>query len=86
MLNYQAYKIVSMIHAIYIQSKPTHRWYLFSITRSAEAASKELMLATYEVQKGGNERGQAAIQVFDSQLFVPELLSEIKEQKPLGFN
>ena len=75
-----------MIHAIYIKSRLTHKWHLFSITTSAETATKELKSAITEVQKGGNEQGQAAIQVFDSILFIPQMLDEIKEQKVLGFN
>lgn len=75
-----------MIHGIYFRSKPKHKWSLFSVTRSAEAAVKELQVAIQEAQKGGNERGEAAIQVFDSSIFIPELLTEIKEQKALGFN
>jgi hypothetical protein len=75
-----------MIHGIYVRTKPTHKWYLFSITRSAEVATQELALATEQAKKGGNEQGEAVIQVFDSVIFIPELLTEIKEQKILGFN
>lgn len=75
-----------MIHGIYVRTKPNHKWHLFSITMSAEAASKELAVAVQAAKKGGNEQGQAAIQVFDSQLFIPELLNEIKEQKAFGLN
>lgn len=75
-----------MIHGIYVRTKPTHRWYLFSLTKSAEAATKELAVAMQIAQKGGNDQGQAAIQVFNSELFIPELLTEIKEQKSIGFN
>lgn len=75
-----------MIHGIYVRSKPTHKWYLFSTTRSAEAANKELAVAKEHVKTGGNEQGEAVIQTFQSLLFVPELLSEIKEQKAIGFN
>jgi hypothetical protein len=75
-----------VIHGIYFRSKPKNKWSLFSITQSAETAVKELQVATQEAQKGGNELGEAVIQVFDSQIFIPEILSEIKEQKALGFN
>lgn len=75
-----------MIHGVYIRTKPKYKWYLFSITPSSETATKELQQAIREAQKGGNILGEAAIQVFDSQLFIPELLSEIKEQKALGLN
>jgi hypothetical protein len=75
-----------MIHAIYIKSRPKNKWYLFGITVSAEAAAKELELAVQEAQKGGNDQGEAAIQVFDSPFFIPQLLSEIKERKSLGLN
>lgn len=75
-----------MIHGIYLRTKPKNRWHLFSITLSAEAATKEVEVARQEAQKGGNELGEAAIQTFDSVIFVPELLSEIKERKALGFN
>ena len=75
-----------MIHGIYVRTKPTHKWYLFSVTLSAEIAIRELQQATQQAQKGGNILGEAAIQIFESQLFVPELLGEIKEQKALGLN
>lgn len=75
-----------MIHGIYFRSNPKNKWSLFSITRSAEAAAKELQVAIQEAQKGGNDHGEGAIQVFDSSIFIPELLTEIKEQKTLGLN
>jgi hypothetical protein len=75
-----------MIHGIYIKSRPTHKWHLFSITLSAEAAAKELEEAIKEAQKGDNILGQAAIQTFDSSLYIPELLTEIKDRKALGLN
>jgi hypothetical protein len=75
-----------MIHAIYFRSRAKNKWSLFSITQSAEAATKELQVATQEAQKGGNELGEAVIQVFDSSIFIPELLNEIKDRKALGFN
>lgn len=75
-----------MIHGIYMRSKPTNKWHLFSITLSAEAAGKELEEAIKEAKRGGNEQGEAAIQVFDSTLYIPELLAELKEQKALGLN
>jgi len=75
-----------MIHGIYVRTKPTHKWFLFSITKSAETATKELAIAMQLAKNGGNEQGEAAIQVFSSELFIPELLTEIKEQKPIGFN
>lgn len=75
-----------MFHGIYMRSKPKNKWRLFSITMSAEAAYRELDEAVKEVQKGGNELGEAAIQVFDSSLFIPELLGEIKERKAIGLN
>lgn len=75
-----------MIHGIYIRLKPTKKWFLFSTTKSAESATKELVVAMQVAKVGGNDLGEAAIQVYESELFIPELLAEIKEQKPLGFN
>jgi hypothetical protein len=75
-----------MIHGVYIRTKPKHKWYLFSVTLSAEAATRQLQQAVKEAQKGDNIEGEAAIQVYNSPLFIPELLSEIKEQKAFGFN
>lgn len=75
-----------MIHGIYVRTKPTHKWYLFSTTKSAESAVKELAVAIQIAKIGGNDSGEAAIQVFESPLFIPELLSEIKDQKLIGFN
>lgn len=75
-----------MIHGIYVRTRPKHKWHLFSITWTAEAANKELENALQEATKGGNEQGEAAIQIFDTSLFIPEMLSEIKERKSLGVN
>ena len=75
-----------MIHGIYTRNKPTSRWHLFSIALSTEAALKELEEAIKEAQKGDNTLGEAAIQVFDSSLYIPQLLTEIKERKALGLN
>lgn len=72
-----------MIHGIYIKSKPKNKWHLFSIALTAEAATSEVNEALKKAKKEGNEQAEAAIQIFDSILFIPELLSEIKSVKLL---
>lgn len=75
-----------MIHGIYFRSKPKNKWSLFSVVASAEVANQELEVAMQEAQKGGNELGEAAIQIFDSPFFIPETLIQLKDRKFLGFN
>ncbi|MGI0059227.1 MAG: hypothetical protein ACREBJ_05610 [Nitrosotalea sp.] len=79
---YSLTKENSMIHGIYLKSKPKNKWYLVSLAISAEAANLELETFKNKAIKEGNERAEVAVQVFDSLFWVPEYVMEIKEQKP----
>lgn len=74
-----------MIHGIYLKSKPKNKWHLVSLAASAEAANLELETFKRRAVDGGNERAEVAVQVFDSLFWIPEYMTEIKEQKP-SFN
>jgi len=74
-----------MIHGIYLKSKPKNKWHLVSLAISAEAANLELETFKKRAVDGGNERAEVAVQVFDSLFWIPEYMTEIKEQKP-SFN
>lgn len=74
-----------MIHGIYLKTKPKNKWHLVSLAMSAEAANMELETFKNKAVEEGNERAEVAVQVFDSVFWIPEYVSEIKEQKP-SFN
>lgn len=74
---------VFMIHAIYLKSRPKNKWHLVSYAMTAEAANIELEEFKQEAIQKGNEHAEAAIQTFDSIFWIPEYITEIKEQKPL---
>lgn len=72
-----------MIYGIYLKSKPKNRWHLVSIARSAEAATLELESALKQAKAEGLEEAKVANQIFDSAFWIPQYLTEIKEQEPL---
>lgn len=74
-----------MIHGIYLKTKPKNKWHLVSLAMSAEAANMELETFKQQAVDKGNDRAEVAVQVFDSVFFIPEYMTEIKEQKP-SFN
>lgn len=74
-----------MIHGIYLKSRPKNKWHLVSYAISAEAANLELEEVKKQAIEEGNERAEVAVQVFDSLFWIPEYMTEIKEQKP-SFN
>lgn len=74
-----------MIHGIYLKTKPKNKWHLVSLAISAEAANLELETFKKQAVDDGNERAEVAVQVFDSLFWIPEYVTEIKEQKP-SFN
>jgi hypothetical protein len=71
-----------MIHGIYLKSKPKNKWHLVSLAISAEAANLELDLCKQQAIQEGNERAEVAVQIFESAFWIPEYVTEIKEQKP----
>lgn len=72
-----------MIHGIYIKSKPKGKWHLFSTTKSAETASAESIIALKQAKLAGNDDAEVGIKTFDSDFYIPEFLTEIKEQKSM---
>lgn len=71
-----------MIHGIYLKTKPKNKWHLVSYAISAEAANLELEEVKKQAIQEGNERAEVAVQVFDSLFWIPEYMTEIKDQKP----
>lgn len=72
-----------MIYGIYVKSRPKSKWHLVSAVVSAELANQDLKDALSQAISEGNEKAEAAIQVFDSPFFIPEMLTEVKKDKPL---
>lgn len=72
-----------MIHGIYLKTRPKGKWHLVSVAVSPETAKLENEEVLKNALSQGNEYAQAAIQLYDSALHIPELLSSIKEQKLL---
>jgi hypothetical protein len=72
-----------MIHGIYVRNRPKSKWHLVSVAISAEAANYELDVSLKQAKLEGNEQAEVAVQLFDSMLWIPETLVEIKNQKPL---
>lgn len=70
-----------VIHGIYLKSRPKGKWHLISVAISAEAAQLEIDQTLKQAQLQGNEQAEAAVQIYDSAFHIPELLSEVKEQK-----
>lgn len=70
-----------MFHGIYVKSRPRGKWHLVSITMSPEVATSNIDTILSEAKLHDNENIQAKIQMFESSFYIPEFLSEIKEQK-----
>lgn len=71
------------IHGIYLKSRPKGKWHLVSVAVSPEAANLEIDEALKHARNQGNDNAEAAIQIFESSFHIPELLTEVKTQKPL---
>jgi len=72
-----------MFHVIYVKSRPKGKWHLVSISMSPEAASGEMISILKQAKTEDNSDIQACIQSFQSAFYIPEILSEIKEEKLL---
>lgn len=70
-----------VIHGIYLKSRPKGKWHLVSVAISAEAAQFEVDQTLKQAQLQGNERAEVAAQIYESTFHIPELLSEVKDQK-----
>jgi hypothetical protein len=72
-----------MIHGIYVKNTPKAKWHLVSIAISAEAANYDLDEALKQAKLDGREEAEVGCQIFDSVFWIPQTLTEIKNQKPL---
>jgi hypothetical protein len=72
-----------MIHAIYIKSRPNHKWHLVSVALSAEDTNHDLNELRKQALLNGSDTQEMAVQIFDSAFHIPEYLTEVKDQKPL---
>ena len=72
-----------LVHGIYLKSRPKAKWHLISVSASPEDAVKKLDNALFQAKLEGNEDAEAAIQILDSSLHIPEHLSDVKKDKPL---
>lgn len=79
----QSNKGISMIHGIYLKSKPKNKWHLVSLAISAEAANLELEDIKKQAIEDGNEQAEVGVQVFESSFWIPEYIAELKDQKLL---
>lgn len=70
-----------MIHGIYLRNKPKGKWHLKSISASQEVAKTDEVMVLKIALSQGNDKAEVAIQMFESVLWIPEILNEIKEQK-----
>jgi hypothetical protein len=72
-----------VVYGIYKKSKPKSKWYLISVAVSAEATNKEINDLKNKAISEGNEAVEFGSQLFDSQLWMPEFIKELKDQKPI---
>lgn len=72
-----------MIHGVYVKSRPKGKWHLVSISLSPEMAAHDADIIIKQAEKEGNLQVKAAVQYFESSFHIPEVLSEIKEQKSM---
>lgn len=72
-----------MIHGIYLKSRPKGKWHLVSVAVSPEAANHDIDEVLKQAQLEGNDQAIATVQYFDTAFHIPELLNEVKEQKPM---
>jgi hypothetical protein len=72
-----------MFHGVYVKSRPRGKWYLASLTISAESASEDMNTIIKQAKLEDNISLEVKIQSFESGFYIPEILSEVKEQKLL---
>jgi len=70
-----------MVHGVYVKSRPKGKWHLVILTMSPEVAStnKNAIMSQAKIEE--NDKIQACIQSFESSFYIPEVLSEVTEQK-----
>lgn len=72
-----------MIHGIYLKSKPKNKWHLVSLAITAEAANLEMEDVKQQAIEEGNELAEVGFQIFESSLWIPEYIDELKDHKLL---
>lgn len=74
---------VNMFHGVYVKSRPRGKWFLASLTISAESASADMDTIIKQAKLEDNLALEVKIQLFESGFYIPEILSEVKDQKLL---
>jgi hypothetical protein len=69
-----------MYHGIYLKSKRKSKWMLFSIAISPIEASDKIKKALSQAEKEGFEEAEVAVKIFDCFDYIPEMLTEVKDQ------
>lgn len=72
-----------MFHGVYLKNTPKSKWHLVSLSPSFEKAKKEVDHFLSQAKLEGFEQAKVVIQIFESPYYVPEYLSNVKEQKIL---
>lgn len=72
-----------MVHGVYVKSRPKGKWHLVSISFSPEMAAHDAGAIIQQAEKDGNLQLKATVQYFESSFHIPEVLSEVKEQKSM---
>lgn len=70
-----------MFHGIYVKSRPKGKWHLVSVTMSPETATYDVKAILKQAKIEDNGKIEACIQIFESAFYIPESLTEVKEQK-----
>ncbi len=70
-----------MIHCVYMRRRAKDKWHLVSWTLSPEAVMQDAQELRDKAAKDGNEKIQVAVQSFESNFYIPELLSSIKQSE-----
>lgn len=72
-----------MVHGVYLKNRPKSKWHLVCVAFSIEKAQKEVNVHLKQAKLEGFDDAEATIQVFDSSFYIPEYLTNVKEQKSM---
>ena len=70
-------------HAIYLKLRKKYSWHLVSIVSSPELANQDMKKFLKQAKKEGNTEAEVGMQLFDSTHIIPEIVKDIKQDKPL---
>ena len=68
-----------MFYCVYVKSRPKSKWRLVSIATSSDAAAHDMEEALNKAYLSGFAEAKVAKQFFESPLWIPQYLTEIKE-------